>query len=301
MFYARNMVTSTVRRTAVNGRVGIRSKLPRSVAVGSESTASKRSLSALALGATMGTSLALASPTLLEENVHAQHLPWTFNGFFSSYDMASVRRGHEVYQNICATCHSLKGIAFRNLVGTLYTEEQAKQIAAEIEVEDGPDDEGNMFERPGALSDYFPKPYKNDEEAKFINNGALPPDLTLITKARHGGPDYIYSLLMGYKDPPAGVTVREGLHYNPYFPGGKIGMEKQLVDGKMEYSDGTPATAAQMAKDVTAFLQWTAEPEHDERKRSGIKFIVAMSFAAVLAGYWKRVKWSVVKSRKISY
>jgi len=266
-----------------------------------KSSFSTTSKVAFGLGVTSTALYVSPSVTLTEENIHAMHLPWTFNGFFSGYDMASVRRGHEVYQNVCATCHSLKGIAFRNLVGTLYSEEEAKMIAQEIEVQDGPDEEGNMFDRPGALSDYFPNPYQNDEEAKFINNGALPPDLTLITKARHGGPDYIYSLLMGYKDPPAGVTVREGLYYNPYFPGGKIGMEKQLTDGKVEYSDGTPATASQMAKDVTAFLQWAAEPEHDERKLAGIKFITAMLTAGLMAGYWKRVKWSAVKSRKISY
>jgi len=216
MFHARSCIRSAafLRRSNQSIKRTVQTKTAKST------QSSSMGKLAFGIGAT-ATMLTLSpSQTLTEENIHAMHLPWTFNGMFSSYDMAAVRRGHEVYQNICATCHSLKGISFRNLVGTLYDEAEAKMIAAEIEVVDGPDEEGNMFERPGALSDYFPKPYKNDEEAKFINNGALPPDLTLITKARHGGPDYIYSLLMGYKEPPAGVTVRQGLHYNPYFPGG---------------------------------------------------------------------------------
>ena len=131
----------------------------------------------------------------------------------AAFDHRSIRRGHEVYANVCATCHSLNGIAYRNLVGVAYSEDQAKRIAEEIEVQDGPNDEGEMFDRPGKLSDHFPNPYKNEEEARNVNNGAYPPDLTLIVSARHNGADYVMQLLLGYEDPPEGVKVREGLYY----------------------------------------------------------------------------------------
>ncbi|CAG8464110.1 12256_t:CDS:2 [Acaulospora colombiana] len=147
-------------------------------------------------------------------------------------------------------------------------------MAEELEYEDGPDEEGNYFKRPGKPSDYLPAPYPNEEAARASNAGALPPDLSLITKARHGGADYIFSLLTGYYDPPAGVEVREGLYYNPYFPGGAISMARALFDGLVEYEDGTPATTSQMAKDVTTFLSWAAEPEFDERKKMGVKAVI---------------------------
>ncbi|TYI60324.1 hypothetical protein E1A91_D10G096500v1 [Gossypium mustelinum] len=177
-----------------------------------------------------------------------------------------IRRGHQVYQQVCASCHSMSLISFRDLVGVAYTEEETKTMAAEIEVVDGPNDEGEMFTRPGKLSDRFPQPYANEAAARFANGGAYPPDLSLITKARHNGQNYVFALLTGYHDPPAGVTIREGLHYNPYFPGGAIAMPKMLIDGALEYEDGTPATEAQMGKDVVTFLSWAAEPEMEERK-----------------------------------
>ena len=215
----------------------------------------------------------------------------------------SIRRGHQVYKEVCASCHSLKFLHFRDLVGVCYSEEEAKALAAEIEVEDGPNDDGEMFDRPGKLNDALPSPYENEEQARAINNGALPPDLSLMTKARHDGQNYMFALLTGYKDAPAGVEVNEaaGQYYNPYFPGGKIGMPKQLVDGALEYQDGTPATASQMAKDVTVFLAWAAEPHEDDRKRLGQKFVVFMVVAAVLSGWFKRHRWMPVKSRKITY
>ncbi|KAJ0639378.1 putative cytochrome c1, cytochrome c-like domain superfamily [Helianthus annuus] len=146
------------------------------------------------------------------------------------------------------------------------TEEETKAMAAEIEVVDGPNDEAEMFTRPGKLSDRFPQPYENEQAARFANGGAYPPDLSLITKARHNGQNYVFALLTGYRDPPAGVSIREGLHYNPYFPGGAIAMPKMFNDGAVEYEDGTPATEAQMGKDVVSFLSWAAEPEMEERK-----------------------------------
>ena len=167
------------------------------------------------------------------------------------------------------------------------------------QVTDGPDDTGEMFDRPGKLSDRLPAPYANEEGARYANNGAYPPDLSLITKARHDGQNYVFSLLLGYREPPAGVSVREGLHYNPYFPGGAIAMPKMLVDGGVEYDDGTPATETQMAKDVTTFLAWAAEPEADDRKLMGAKFMFALSLVAVQAVYYKRWMWSPLKARRL--
>lgn len=181
------------------------------------------------------------------------------------------------------------------------SEAEAKAEAKEAMIMDGPDEEGEMYERPGKLSDAFPAPYKNDEAARAANNGALPPDLSYITKARHGGNDYLFALLTGYRDPPAGVTVGEGQHYNPYFPGGSIGMAQALYNEIIEYEDGTPATQSQLAKDITTFLAWVAEPEHDKRKRLGIKMIFVMGTIMSILYYYKRHKWSYLKSRQISF
>lgn len=174
-------------------------------------------------------------------------------------------------------------------------------MAEEVEYPDGPNDQGEMFQRPGKLSDYLPAPYPNEEAARASNAGALPPDLSLIIKARHGGCDYIFSLLTGYVDPPAGVEIREGLNYNPYFPGGAIGMARVLFDGLVEYDDGTPGTTSQYAKDVVTFLNWAAEPEHDERKKIGLQAVILMSSLTLLSLYVKRFKWGPIKARKIVY
>lgn len=168
-------------------------------------------------------------------------------------------------------------------------------------VKDGPNEAGEYFMRPGKLSDYFPSPYPNEEAARAANNGAYPPDLSWITSARHGGEDYIFALLTGYHEPPAGINLREGQYYNPYFPGGAIGMAQALYNEAMEYSDGTPATASQLAKDVSTFLKWASEPEWDDRKRIFIKACGIFSVLLVLTYYIKRHKWSALKTRKISF
>jgi ubiquinol-cytochrome c reductase cytochrome c1 subunit len=158
-----------------------------------------------------------------------------------------------------------------------------------------------MFKRPGKPFDYMPAPYENEAQSRKANGGALPPDLSVIVKARHGNEDYIFSLLTGYCDPPAGVTLGDNQHYNPYFPGGKIGMAAPLYDEIIEYEDGTPASMSQCAKDVSTFLCWAAEPEHDERKRMGMKAMIYLSILAAVTFYTKRLKWSVLKNRQVAY
>lgn len=255
---------------------------------------------------TAGCSAALAMeelrPISAEElELHPPTYPWSHSGPFDTLDHASIRRGHQVYQQVCAACHSLERIAYRNLIGVCYNESEAKELASEIQVEDGPDDNGKMFKRPGKLADYFPSPFANEEEARASNNGAYPPDLSLIIKARHGREDYVFSLLTGYCDPPAGVEIQDGQYYNPYMPGQAIAMAPPLYDDQIEYDDGTPATLSQMAKDVVTFLTWCAEPEHDDRKRLGMKSMVLLSMVAAGLFYYKRHKWSTLKSRVVMY
>lgn len=236
-----------------------------------------------------------------EDHIPSLDYGWSHHGPISSYDYASVRRGFQVYRQVCASCHSLHKVAFRSLIDVTHTEEEMKKIAETYEIVDGPNELGEMFERPGKLSDKLPGPYRNEEEARSANNGAYPPDLSLMVKARGGGIDYIVSLLTGYVDAPAGKSMLSGLHYNPYFPGGAIAMAKQLVDGQVDYEDGTPSTETQMAKDVAVFLAWVAEPEHDERKKSGFQFMTVLFVVLALTGYYKRFRWSIFKTRKITY
>jgi len=256
-----------------------------------------RRLAGVAAGTLLTVGVAFAS----EDCVQPPYYDWNHKGFYSSFDTASLRRGFEVYRQVCSTCHSMKYLHYRNLVGRIHTEEQAKALAKSISVKDGPNEKGEYFERPGKLSDHFPSPYENDEQARSVNGGALPPDLSLIVKARARGEDYIFALLTGYKDPPAGVKIREGLHYNPYFPGGAISMAQALNDGQVEYEDGTPATVSQMAKDVATFLTWASEPTTEERKRTGAQFVLFLVAATILSGYQKRFAWSLYKTRKIEY
>ena len=256
----------------------------------------------VASGVTAATATSMKTARASDDALHPVHGSWPHRDtFWKGFDHRSLRRGFEVYRQVCSTCHSLKFLAFRNLVGVTHTEAQAKMIAATYEVQDGPNDEGDMFDRPGKLFDYFPKPYPNDETARFGNGGALPPDLSCIVKARHGEENYIYSILTGYREPPAGINVRAGLHFNPYFPGGTMGMAPPLSDGQIEYEDGTPATVSQMAKDVSAFLGWVSEPETDDRKRMGVKTLGVCLMGLLAAGYWKRLRFSVLKTRKITW
>nr|XP_056710547.1 cytochrome c1, heme protein, mitochondrial [Euleptes europaea] len=251
-----------------------------------------------------GAGLALALHTAVnagELELHPPNYPWSHSGMLSALDHSSIRRGYQVYKQVCSACHSMDYLAFRNLVGVSHTEAEAKALAEEVEVQDGPNENGEMFMRPGKLSDYFPKPYPNPEAARAANNGALPPDLSYIVNARHGAEDYVFSLLTGYCDPPTGVTMREGLYYNPFFPGQAISMAAPIYNEILEFEDGTPATMSQIAKDVCTFLRWAGEPEHDHRKRMGLKVLLIGGLLTPLFYYLKRHKWSVLKSRKIAY
>ena len=215
---------------------------------------------------------------------HPKQMAWPFEGPLGRVDVQSAQRGFQVYREVCAACHGIKRVAFRNLMDIGFSEGEVKTIASESTIIDGPNDDGEMFERPGRPSDHVPSPYANEKAARALHNGAYPPDLSLIIKARHDGANYVHSLLTGYADAPEGVTVPEGAHYNPYFPGGIIKMAPPLVsDGQVTYQDETNPTIDQMSIDIVNFLQWTAEPEMQERKSMGMK---VMFFLLVMTGFF---------------
>ncbi len=224
------------------------------------------------------------------EPVPEQH--WQFSGMFGQYDKAAMQRGLKVYREVCASCHAMKLVNYRNLTALGYSIDQVKNIAAEYSVMDGPNDEGDMFERTARPSDAFVSPYANDQQAVAVN-GALPPDLSLITKARASGPDYLYALLTGYEEGHKNVPA--GKAWNKYFSGNIISMANPLSDGMIGYEDGTPETAVQYASDVTNFLTWAADPHMEERKRTGIKVLFfLLAFAGLMYAY-KRKIWADVK------
>jgi ubiquinol-cytochrome c reductase cytochrome c1 subunit len=220
---------------------------------------------------------------------------FSFDGVFGTYDRASAQRGFQVYKEVCAACHSLRLLSYRNLRELGLTEAQVAAIAAQVEIKDGPNDEGQMFERPGRPADRFRSPFANDAAARSANNGALPPDLSVMAKARAGGADYLFALLTGYVDPPAGVTLMDGMHYNQYFPGHQIAMGAPLNPDQVDYADGTSATVEQMAHDVSTFLQWAAEPELEQRRALGVKIIIFLTILAGLTYAVKRKVWADVE------
>ena len=219
---------------------------------------------------------------------------WSFDGVFGTYDRASAQRGFQVYKEICSVCHPVKHLSFRNLAEIGYSEDEVKAIAAGYQVTDGPNDEGQMFQRPGRPSDPIPGPFPNDQAARVANNGALPPDQSLIIKARPGGPDYVYGILTGYKEPPAGFNLLPGMNYNEFFPGHQIAMPPPLGDNAVTFADGTPATVPQMAHDVTTFLTWAAEPNLDDRHRTGFKVIMFLIVAVGVFYAAKRKIWAPI-------
>ena len=233
------------------------------------------------------------------EKVNLLKTDWSFKGLFGKFDRGSLQRGYQVYTEVCASCHSMKYVSYRNLFepgGPEFSEEQAKAIAASFEVTDGPNDDGEMFSRPAKLSDKFVNPYENVKAAQAANGGAYPPDMSVLAKARSGGVDYIYSVLLGYEDPPSGVTLDDGVYYNKYMYGNKIKMSQPLYDGSVEYADGTEATEEQMAKDVTTFLMWAAEPQLEARHRMGLKVIVYLIILTILVYFSMKKIWSRIES-----
>ncbi|MEQ9115325.1 MAG: cytochrome c1 [Rickettsiales bacterium] len=221
---------------------------------------------------------------------------WSFDGAFGSFDKQSVQRGFQVYKEVCATCHSLELVSFRNLEEIGLTTDEVKALASQYQIKDGPNDEGEYFTRPGKHFDRMPSPYPNEKASRAANNGAYPLDLSLIIKARSDGANYVYSLLTGYNDtPPAGFNLVEGMYYNPYFPGKQIAMPPPLSDSLITYLDGTNSDVEQMSVDVVNFLQWAAEPEMEKRKVMGIKVIVYLLILALFLYFsYKRI-WSGVK------
>ncbi len=235
-----------------------------------------------------------------EEKVELLKTDWSFKGLFGKFDRGSLQRGYQVYTEVCASCHSMKYLSYRNLSekgGPEFSIEQAKAIAASFEVTDGPNDDGEMFQRPGKLSDKFVMPYGNVKEAQAANGGAYPPDMSVLAKARSGGVDYIYSVLLGYEDPPSGVTLDDGVYYNKYMYGNNIKMSQPLYDGSVEYSDGTEATEEQMAKDVTTFLMWAAEPHLEARHKMGFKAILYLIILTILVYLSMKKIWSRIESK----
>jgi cytochrome c1 len=239
---------------------------------------------------------------------------WSFSGPFGTFDQGQLQRGLKVYKEVCSNCHSLDYISFRNLAdpgGPGYSVKQAESLAAGYQIKDGPNEKGEMFERPGRLADHFPSPFPNEATAK-ATYGIAPPDLSVMAKARgyergfpwfvfdlftqfqEEGPDYIHAILTGFTDPPKDFKVVEGKHYNKYFPGHNISMPPPLSDGQVVYDDGTKGTVDQYAKDVTAFLTWASEPTMEARKRIGLQVMIFLLVLSGLLYFTKKRVWSAV-------
>ncbi len=255
----------------------------------------------------------LASPAFAAEGQKpAKGISFSFEGPFGTFNRLQLQHGYKVYKEVCANCHSMRFITFRNLAeADIFSEEEVKALAATFTVKDGPDSSGEMFDRPGLPSDTFPSPFANDEAAKNANGGAVPPDLSLITKARAGwygtfnqlvngigGPQYVYSILTGFEEPPVELVAEqpEGKHYNPYFTSGHwIGMAPPLAAGQVKYDDRPDdyqTTVDEMATDVAAFLAWTAEPKMEERKEMGFMVMVYLAVLTVLLYLVKKRIWA---------
>ena len=225
-----------------------------------------------------------------------QHPPkqqvWSFDGVTGTVDRQSAQRGFQVYKEVCASCHSLRLLSYRNLEAIGFSEAEVKAIAAGASVKDGPNDSGDMFDRPGRPSDKFVSPFANEKAARASNGGAFPPDLSLIVKARPDGANYLYSLLTGYEAAPGEMHMNTGMSYNPYFPGSQIAMPNPLNEGQVTYQDGTAASVDQMSRDVVNFLQWAAEPEMEVRKQMGIKVMLYLGIFTILFYLAKKRIWS---------
>lgn len=244
--------------------------------------------------------VAFSVPASAAESVQPPKQHWNHQGIFGTYDKAALQRGFQVYKQVCSACHGMKLLSYRNLAGLGYNDEEIKAIAAEYTVVDGPNDDGEMFERAARPADRFKSPFANDKAARAANGGALPPDLSLVVKARHNHEDYVHALLTGYEAPPAvdekgeKVEVPDGMHWNKYFPGHMIAMAPPLVEGAVSYADGTNASVEQMSKDVTQFLAWAGEPHMEQRKKMGVKVMLFMFVFAGIMLAAKRKVWAAV-------
>ncbi len=235
----------------------------------------------------------LAAPAVAQEaDMPNEH--WSFSSVFGTFDLASAQRGFEIYSNVCANCHSMKLLHYRDLSGIGLNAGEIKAIAANVTVPSGLDDQGNPKDGPATPASQFKSPFANDLAARAANGGALPPDLSLIVNAREGGPNYIYGILTGFADPPAGFKMQDGMHYNRMYPGHQIAMPQPLQDGTVEYTDGTPTNVGQESRDVVTFLAWAANPEMVERKQIGVKVILFLVFMTGLTYAVKRKVWSNV-------
>ena len=239
------------------------------------------------------------NPAFSAEQEDPLKVNWSFKGLTGKFDRASLQRGFQVYKEVCSSCHSMQYLSYRNLGepgGPEFSLEEVKAIAASIEIDDGPDSQGEMFTRPGRPSDKFKSPYPNVNASIAANGGAYPPDMSVLVKARPGGADYIYSVLVGYEDPPVGMILDEGVYYNKYMIGNKIKMSAPLSEGIVDYTDGNEATVDQMAKDVTTFLSWAAEPELETRHKTGIKVIIYLILLTALVYFSMKRIWSRVET-----
>ena len=243
----------------------------------------------------------LFSQALSAEKNELLKVEWSFKGLTGKFDRPSLQRGFQVYKEVCSSCHSMQYLSYRNLGepgGPEFSIDEVKAIAASIEVEDGPDSQGEMFTRPGKPSDNFKSPYPNINASIAANGGAYPPDMSVLVKARPGGSNYIYSVLMGYEDPPEGMKLDDGVYYNKYMIGNKIKMSSPLSEGIVEYSDGTEASMDQMAKDVTTFLSWAAEPELEQRHKTGFKVMIYLILLSVLVYLSMKRIWLRIDSEE---
>lgn len=238
--------------------------------------------------------VAFSAPAWSAESIAPPKQQWPHQGITGTYDKAALQRGFQVYKQVCAACHGMNLLSYRNLAGLGYNEDEIKAIAAEYTVIDGPNDDGDMFERAARPADRFKAPFANDKAARAANGGALPPDLSLVVKSRHHHEDYIYALLTGYQAPPEGEEGLPGMSWNKYFAGHWTAMVPPLVEDMVSYADGTPATVDQMASDVTQFLAWAGEPHMEARKKMGIKVVLFMIVFAGIMLAAKRKVWASV-------
>ena len=234
-----------------------------------------------------------------EESSDILKVKWSFKGLVGKFDRPSLQRGFQVYKEVCSSCHSMQYLSYRNLGelgGPEFSSEEVKAIAASVEVQDGPNNEGEMFTRPGRPSDRFLSPYPNVNASMAANGGAYPPDMSVLVKARPGGANYIYSVLMGYDEKPEDFILDDGVYYNKYMSGKKIKMSQPLMEGTVEYTDGTESTLDQMAKDVTTFLSWAAEPELEARHKIGVKVLIYLILLSILVYLSMKRVWSRIDS-----